>query len=189
MGGRVRRTEAFLGVVATMIVATCAAGASDLRLSLVSAPAQPEAGRPVSIVVAATRGGKPGEGARVVVWIERGRARRSFPTRAERKGRYRAQVVFPSAGRWSLGARSDGAKVRFRSVQVLRAATPLTFGWPTSIDLESNRSLLRLATPFPTPLRQPGSAFSTECARPTVPERLETAPSISQRRWYSPMTR
>jgi sugar lactone lactonase YvrE len=99
-------------------------------------------GRPVAIVVAARRAGKPAEGVRVGVWIEQGRVRRSFATRAEPKGRYRAQIVFPSPGRWSFGARVGATQMRFRSVQVRRRATPLTFAWPTSIDVESSRSLL-----------------------------------------------
>jgi hypothetical protein len=142
MGGRRRKTKAFFVVAAAVSVVAGAAGASDLRLSLVSAPAQPEAGRPVSILVAARRAGKPVERARVVVWIERVRVRRSLGTRAEPKGRYRAQISFPSPGRWSLGAGVGRMRTRFRSIQVRRAAEPVAFVWPTSIDLESNRSLL-----------------------------------------------
>jgi sugar lactone lactonase YvrE len=129
-------------LVAALVLVACAAGASGLRLSLVNGPARAEVGRPVAAVVAATRAGKPVERGRVVVWIEQGRVRRSFATRAEPKGRYRAQIAFPSAGRWSFGARVGATRMRFRSVQVRRRATPLTFAWPTSIEVESSRSLL-----------------------------------------------
>jgi sugar lactone lactonase YvrE len=135
------RRFVLVAVVAGVVAAASATAASDLRLSLVEGPAQPEARTPVSIVVRATRGGKPVR-AKVGLWIAKGRVRRSFAARAEANGRYRARVVFPSAGRWTFGAQAGRLRVTFGSVRARRPAVPLTFSWPTSIDVESSRSLL-----------------------------------------------
>jgi sugar lactone lactonase YvrE len=136
MGGR-RRKSVVTAVVGAAVVASCAAAAPGLRLTLVHGPGQqPEAGRAESIVVRATRAAK------VEVWIARGRESRSFAGRPLPRGRYRARVVFPSAGRWAYGAQAAGARVRFGTVRVTRRAVPLTFAWPTSVDVESNGSLL-----------------------------------------------
>jgi len=121
-------------VIAGVAVAACATAASGL--SLVRGPGKPEAGRPVGVVVRADRRVK------VAVWIGRGRTTRSFAARAAGSGRYRARVVFPAAGRWEFGARAGDTRVTLGRVSVRRRAVPLTFVWPTSIDVESNRSLL-----------------------------------------------
>jgi YtkA-like len=135
------RRVVLVAVVAGVVAAASATAASNLRLSLVGSPKRPEARTPVSIVVLATRGGKPVH-AKVAVWIAKGRVRRSFAARAEANGRYRARVVFPSAGRWTFGAQAARTRVTFGSVRARSRAVPLTFRWPTSIDVESSRSLL-----------------------------------------------
>ena len=135
------RRFVLVAVVAGVVAAASATAASDLRLSLVGSPAQPEARTPVSIVVRATRGRKPVQ-TKVGVWIAKGRVRRLFAARAEANGRYRARVVFPSAGRWTFGAQAGRTRVTFGSVRARRPAVPLTFSWPTSIDVESSRSVL-----------------------------------------------
>jgi len=140
MGSRKRKVLA--AVIAAVAVAACATAAPGLRLSLVRGPGQPEAGRPVPIVVRATGGGKHDARARIAVWIARGRTHRSFLAVRRATGQYRARVVFPTAGRWRFGARAGGIRVALGSVRVRRRAVPLTFAWPTSIDVESNRSLL-----------------------------------------------
>lgn len=131
-----------LAVVAVAFLAATARAAPGVHLSLAGAVGHPEARRAVAIVVRATRGGTPLRHGTVTVWIARGRTRRSFATRAEPRGRYRARVVFPSAGRWALGARAGRTRATLGSVQVRRPAVPLTFVWPTSVAVESNRSLL-----------------------------------------------
>jgi DNA-binding beta-propeller fold protein YncE len=133
-----RRRRASLAVVAAgaAVAAACASAAPGVLLTLVRGPGQAEAGRPAAIVVRAT------ETAKVRVWIVRGRAGRSFAARSLSRGRYRARVVFPSAGRWAFGAQAGGARARLGSVQVLRRAVPLTFTWPTSVDVEPDGSLL-----------------------------------------------
>jgi len=107
-----------------------------VRLTLVHGPGQAEAGRAESIVVRATRAGN------VRIWIARRGVGRSFAARALSGGRYRARIVFPAAGRWTYGARAGGTRVRLGSVRVRRRAAPLTFAWPTSVDVVSSRSLL-----------------------------------------------
>jgi streptogramin lyase len=141
MGSKGRTVLA--AVIAGLVAAgPYAAAAPGLRLSLVRGPNKPEVGRGVPVVVGLTGGGRPRTGAKVDVWIARGYARRSFPARAFAPGRYRATVVFPQAGSWVLGARAAGVRARFGSVRVRRRATALTFAWPTSVDVVSNRSLL-----------------------------------------------
>jgi len=131
-----RRGNVFAAAAVGAVVAAGATAAGGPRLSLVSAPARVEARTPVSIVVRAPRRTK------VFVWIARDRVHRSFTAHAEARGRYRARVVFPSAGRWTFGAQAGLARVTLGSVRARRPAVPLTFVWPTSVDVESSRSLL-----------------------------------------------
>lgn len=137
-----RRTKVLAIAAAGVVVAAGATAAPRLRLSLAHAPVKAVSGRPVAILVRATRGGKPDGHVNVTVWIKRGRTGRSFSAHAKAAGRYRARVVFPSPGRWRLGARAGGTRVSFGSLRVLAPAVPLTFVWPTSVDVVSNRSLL-----------------------------------------------
>lgn len=67
---------------------------------------------------------------------------RSFAARSLSHGRYRARVVFPTAGRWAYGAQAGGTRARLGAVRVRRRPVPLTFAWPTSVAVESSRSLL-----------------------------------------------
>jgi sugar lactone lactonase YvrE len=138
----ITRSPALVAAVAGVAVAAAATASPGIRLSLVSRPVQPVVGHPVSIVVRVARGGKPVAHAKVAVWIARGHARSSFAARPAAGGRYRARVVFPAAGRWTFGARAGRARVAFGSVLVRRPPVPLSFAWPTSVDVESNRSLL-----------------------------------------------
>jgi len=58
-------------------------------------------------------------------------------------GSYRALLVFPTAGRWTLTARAGGATSRLGTVTVRNARpVPLAFVWPTSVDVEPDGSLL-----------------------------------------------
>jgi sugar lactone lactonase YvrE len=134
MGGRRRAFAAV--VLGAAVVAACAAAAPGLKLTLARGPGQPEAGRAASIVVRATRAAK------VRVWIARGGTSHSFAARSLSRGRYRARVVFPNAGHWVYGALAGGTRVRLGSVRVRRRPVPLTFTWPTSVDVQSNGSLL-----------------------------------------------
>jgi hypothetical protein len=136
------KTSALLATLAAVLVTASASAGSGVRLSLVGPRVNPVAGRAVSIVIRATRDGRPLRRASVVVWITKGQVRRSFAARPQPRDRYRARVVFPSAGRWSFGARVGRSRVTFGSVGVRRQPVPLTFVWPTSVAVESPRSLL-----------------------------------------------
>jgi sugar lactone lactonase YvrE len=58
-------------------------------------------------------------------------------------GSYRARLVFPSAGRWTLAARAGGSTSPLGSVQVRPSPPrPVAFTEPTSIDLEPAGTLL-----------------------------------------------
>jgi DNA-binding beta-propeller fold protein YncE len=136
MGSR-RSTVLTAALVGTAAVAACAVASPGSRLWLVHGPGRPVSGRAASIVVG-------GNGARrkVKVWIALGSVRRSFTARTQSHDRYRARVVFPTAGRWTFGARMPGIRVRLGSVRVRPRAIPLTFTWPTSVDVEPDGSLL-----------------------------------------------
>lgn len=138
---RRKRSAFVVGLAAVLMTASANAG-SGLRLSLVGPRVNPMAGRTVSIVVRATRDGRPLRRVSVVVWIAKGQARRSFAARPQPGNGYRASVVFPSAGRWSFGARVGRIRVPFGPVIVRRRPVALTFVWPTSVAVESPRSLL-----------------------------------------------
>jgi sugar lactone lactonase YvrE len=60
-----------------------------------------------------------------------------------RRGSYRARLVFPAAGRWTLTARAGSSSSRLGSIQVRPAARqPIAFTEPTSIELEPSGTLL-----------------------------------------------
>jgi streptogramin lyase len=133
----IRRRSLVAALSAGLVaVAATASAAPGLRLSLLRGPGQPTAGRAVTVILRATARAK------VEVWITGASVRRSFRARAMPHGRYRASVVFPKAGRWTFGARAGGTRVRLGSVRVRPRAVPLTFAWPTSVDVEPDGSLL-----------------------------------------------
>jgi sugar lactone lactonase YvrE len=121
---------------AGLVAVSAGAAASGVRLSLVRGPGQPAAGRAVPIIIRAAPRTK------VEVWIRQVSRHRSFATKALSHGRYRASVVFPTGGRWTFGAQAPGARVRLGSVRVRPRPLPLTFAWPTSVDVEPDGSLL-----------------------------------------------
>lgn len=121
-------------VLAGAMAVGCAAAAPGAGVRLVRGPVRPVSGRTASIVVAAN--------AKVSVWIAKGRASRSFAARPQSRGRYRARVVFPTSGRWAFGAQAGGARVRLGWVRVRARLVPLSFAWPTSVDVDRDGSLL-----------------------------------------------
>jgi sugar lactone lactonase YvrE len=136
MGTRSRGVLAAVIAGSLVTVAASASAAPGPRLSLVRGPGQPAAGRAVPVIVRTTAHAKVG------VWIAQASARRSFKARALAHGRYRASVVFPTAGRWTFGARAGATRARLGAVRVRPRAVPLTFAWPTSVDVEPDGSLL-----------------------------------------------
>lgn len=141
MGLRLRALAAVLGA-GLVAVTSGAVAAPGLRLSLVSGPGQPTAGRAVPLIIRAITSGRHAARPKVEVWITQGSMHRSFAARALSHGRYRASVVFPKGGMWTFGARAAGARARLGSVRVRPRSIPLTFAWPTSVDVEPDGSLL-----------------------------------------------
>jgi len=117
-------------------VAASASAAPGPRIALLRGPGQPTAGHAVTVIV------RSAAHAKIRVWISQASVSRSFGAKRLTHGRYRASVVFPKAGRWTFGARVGGARVRFGSVSVRPRAVPVTFAWPTSVDVEPDGSLL-----------------------------------------------
>lgn len=124
------------GVAGVVMAAASAAAAPGSQPSLVRGPGQPTAGRAVTVVVRAA------PHAKVVVWIATSAAHRFFRAKPLAHARYRASVVFPRAGRWTFGVRAGGIHRRLGFVRVRPKPVPLTFAWPTSVDVEPDGSLL-----------------------------------------------
>lgn len=157
-----RRTVLTVALAAAMVAAASAVAAPGSRLWLVHGAGRPVAGRATSIVV----GARPRPRAKVRVWIARGHVSRSFAARARSRGRFRAQVVFPTAGRWAFGARADGARVRLGSVRVRPRSVPLALAWPTSVDVQPDGSLLLVENGNGRVVRiTPGKGKTVEVAR------------------------
>ena len=57
-------------------------------------------------------------------------------------GSYRARLVFPAAGRWTLTARAGSTTSPLGAVVVRKTSVPVTLVWPTSVDVEPGGSLL-----------------------------------------------
>ena len=80
---------------------------------------------------------------RGIVRITAAGPRRTRVRTTARPGSYRARLVFPKAGRWTLTARAGGSVSRLGLVRVRPAPPqPLAFTQPTAIDLEPAGTLL-----------------------------------------------
>ena len=119
-----------------LALATCTAlAAESVRVSLVGARTTPSAGQPWTARLTV----RPRSFRGVVQVTARGPGRLSAPEKPTRCS-YRARLVFPAAGRWTLTARAGGSTSRLGSVTVRRSA--LRFTWPTSVDDQPDGSLL-----------------------------------------------
>jgi streptogramin lyase len=91
-------------------------------------------------------------------------------------GSYRAQLRFPSAGRWTLTAHAGGSTSKLGSVQVREAArTPLTFVWPTSVDVEPDGRVLIVENGIPRVLRVDPATGSVTTIASTIPKAYAVA--------------
>jgi len=162
----------------------------------------------VAIALAASGGAETATGVRVVlvggrpeltagrVWTARLAVRpASFrgvvqvtaigPTRIHARARggngaYRAQLVFPTAGRWTLEARAGASVSRLGTVQVQRAREPLRFVWPTGVDVQPDGSLLLVENGLRRLLRiDPSTGRTAVIASLTKPYAVERAHSGS----------
>ena len=124
---------------AFLLIAACnASAAGHVRVSLSARPAALVAGRAWTAPLTL----RPRSFAGAVRVTATGPARLDVRASGGR-GAYRARIVFPAAGRWTLVARAGGSVSRLGSVVVREPAPkPLIFTWPTSIDLQPDGSLL-----------------------------------------------
>jgi streptogramin lyase len=129
-----------LGIVAVALLATActASAATPVRISLAAKPPSLIAGRAWTATLTA----RPRSFAGVVRVTASGPGKVGVRATGG-KGTYRARLVFPSAGRWTLTASAGKSKSRLGVVTVKKPAPrPLTFTWPTSIDAQPDGSLL-----------------------------------------------
>jgi streptogramin lyase len=130
------------GVVGAALVLLAAGSAATIKapaISLASARSGAVANRPWTVVLL-VRGTRP---PRVALTATSGRRRIAASARRWREERYRARVVFPAAGRWTLTARSGGRRFRLGVVHVRAPARPpLVLVYPTEALLEPGGSLL-----------------------------------------------
>ena len=115
-----------------------ASAATPVRVALAGKPSTPVAGRAWTVRLAVRPASFRG-----VVRVTATGARRIDVRAAGGHGSYRARLVFPSAGRWTLAARAAGRTSRLGKVQVQPVpAQPVAFTEPTSIELEPAGTLL-----------------------------------------------
>src|SRR5690242_20644829 len=126
-------------VVAASLTVACAAGAaSHVSISLAAKPGSVTAGRAWTAKLTV----RPRSFAGAVRVAARGPAKVDVRATGS-SGSFRARLVFPAAGRWTLTARAGGSTSRLGTLTVRKAArNPLVFTWPTSIDVQSDGSLL-----------------------------------------------
>jgi serine/threonine-protein kinase len=95
-------------------------------------------------------------------------------------GSYRAQLPFPSAGRWTLTASAGGTTSRLGSVQVREPApTPLTFVWPTSVGVEPDGSVLVVENGLARVLRIDPATGTSATIGASVPKPYAVAQAAS----------
>jgi streptogramin lyase len=95
-------------------------------------------------------------------------------------GSYRALLVFPKTGRWTLTARAGDATSRLGTVTVRKAPpVPLAFVWPTSVDVEPDGSLLVVENGLNRLVRVSTSGRVTEIASLTKAYAVRRASSVT----------
>jgi SMP-30/gluconolaconase/LRE-like protein len=135
MGSRAATCFVFVLLSALVVAFETASSATRVRVSLLGTPQTLTAGQAWTARLAV----RPAsfDGALRLVAKGPGTVR----VRATgRRGSYRARLRFPRAGRWTLTALAGRSTSRLGSVRV--AAAPLTFVYPTTIDLEPSGTLL-----------------------------------------------
>ena len=126
-----------LGAVLVTVVGSASA-AAPVRVSLAARPSSPVAGRALTIKLTV----RPASYAGAVRVTATGPGR-ILARATGRRGSFRARLVFPAAGRWTLTARAGSSSSRLGSIQVRPAARqPVVFREPTSIELEPSGTLL-----------------------------------------------
>jgi streptogramin lyase len=126
-----------LGAVLVTVVGSASA-AAPVRVALAARPSSPVAGRALTIKLTV----RPASYAGAVRVTANGPGRISVRA-SGRRGSFRARLVFPAAGRWTLTAHAGSSSSRLGSIQVRPAPRqPVAFREPTSIELEPSGALL-----------------------------------------------
>jgi streptogramin lyase len=125
-----------LVLCASSVVVTCASAAGRVQVSLNGARSAPTVGKPWGAALKVRPSSFRG-----AVSITATGPRRLVARAVRTKGSYRVRLTFPSRGRWRLTARAGGSTSQLGSITVRRPA-PLTFAWPTSVDVQRDGSLL-----------------------------------------------
>jgi streptogramin lyase len=133
--------RALLAAVLVTAAACSAAGAAPEELrARVSPTPSALASRTWTPTIALTDRGRPAA-ARLTLAIRKGSTRRSFRPAAQRRGSYRARVVFPSDGRWSWTLAGRGKTLARGAISV---STRVRFDLPYDIELEPDGTILFL---------------------------------------------
>jgi len=131
-------TRLVIAGAALLAIAGAAGAASPVRIALTARPSSVIAGRAWTATLTARPRSFAG-----VVRVSAAGPRKLGVRATGGHGTYRARFVFPVAGRWTLSATASGSTSRLGTVTVRPAAPkPLTFTWPTSIDVQADGSLL-----------------------------------------------
>jgi streptogramin lyase len=170
------RATVLICAAAIGAVACATSAAESIRVSLVGRPAAVTVGRAWTVNLSVRPTAFHG-----VVLVTAVGPRRIDVRASGGHGSYRARLVFPAAGRWTLTAHAGTTTSRLGSVQVRRGApTPLTFVWPTSVAVEPDGSLLLVENGLHRLVRiAPATGRVTEIAALTKPYAVERAPSGS----------
>lgn len=120
-----------------LLVLAGAVSAARVGVSLAGRPPVLTAGKPWTAKLAV----RPASFRGAVRVSARGPGRTSARA-AGGHGSYRARLVFPKPGRWTLSARAGGSTSRLGAVTVRRRVEPLAFDNPTSVAVEPSGSLL-----------------------------------------------
>jgi streptogramin lyase len=131
-------TRLVIAGAALLAIAGAADAASPVRIALAARPSSVIAGRAWTATLTARPRSFAG-----VVRVSAAGPRKLSVRATGGHGTYRARLAFPVAGRWTLTAKASGSTSRLGTVTVRPAAPkPLTFTWPTSLDLQADGSLL-----------------------------------------------
>ena len=127
-----------LGLVLLGSAACVASSATPVHVARAGKPSTAVAGRPWTLRLTVQPASFAGP-----VRVTASGSRRIHVRASGKRGAYRARLVFPKPGRWTLSARAGGSLSRLGSVRVRPAAPqPLVFLEPTSIDVEPGGTLL-----------------------------------------------
>jgi len=168
------RTIASLGAVLCLAAAAwSAAAASGVRVSLTSAAPVLTTGRAWTAKLTV----RPASFQGTVRVLASGPERLDVRASGSH-GSYRARLVFRKPGCWALTARAGSATSRLGTVTVRKpTAIPLTFVWPTSVQVEPGGSLLVVENGLSRLVRVSAAGRVQELASLTKPYAVRRAAS------------